>query len=50
MNPKVDEFLSKTKKWQPEMEQLRTILLDCQLIEELKWRQPCYTFQIAILF
>jgi uncharacterized protein YdeI (YjbR/CyaY-like superfamily) len=45
MNPKVDEFLSKAKRWQQEMEQLRIILLDCQLIEELKWRQPCYTFQ-----
>ncbi|WP_366184295.1 DUF1801 domain-containing protein [Flavobacterium ovatum] len=45
MNPKIDEFLSKAKKWQQEMEQLRNILLDCQLTEELKWRQPCYTFQ-----
>jgi uncharacterized protein YdeI (YjbR/CyaY-like superfamily) len=45
MNPKVDEFLSKAKRWQQEMEQLRIILLDCQLTEELKWRQPCYTFQ-----
>jgi len=24
---------------------LRTILLDCQLTEELKWGKPCYTFQ-----
>ena len=45
MNPKVDEFLSKTKKWQEELEKLRTIVLDCQLTEELKWGQPCYTFQ-----
>ena len=27
------------------MEELRTILLDCGLIEEFKWRTPCYTFQ-----
>lgn len=52
MNPKVDEFLSKTKKWQEEMEKLRMILLDCNLTEELKWGKPCYTFQgnnIAII-
>lgn len=45
MNPKVDEFLSKAKKWQEEMTKLRMIILDCQLTEELKWYQPCYTFQ-----
>jgi uncharacterized protein YdeI (YjbR/CyaY-like superfamily) len=45
MNPKVDEYLSKVKKWQEEMEKLRTIILHCQLIEELKWGKPCYTFQ-----
>jgi uncharacterized protein YdeI (YjbR/CyaY-like superfamily) len=37
MNPKVDVFLSKAKKWQKELEKLRTIILDCQLTEELKW-------------
>ena len=45
MNPKVDVFLSKAKKWQKEMEELRTIILDCGLTEELKWGVPCYTFQ-----
>ncbi|HBP64783.1 MAG TPA: hypothetical protein DD730_11010 [Desulfosporosinus sp.] len=45
MNPKVDEFLSKAKKWQEEFEKLRMIILDCQLTEELKWGVPCYTFQ-----
>lgn len=45
MNSKVDEFLSKAKKWQEEMVKLRMILLDCQLTEELKWGKPCYTFQ-----
>lgn len=43
MNSKIDEYLSKAKKWREEMEQLRTIALDCQLTEELKWGQPCYT-------
>ena len=45
MNPKVDFYFSKSKKWQKEFEKLRTIILDCQLTEELKWGQPCYTFQ-----
>ena len=45
MNPKVDWYFSKAGKWQREFEQLRTIILDCGLIEELKWGCPCYTFE-----
>ena len=45
MNPKVDVYLSKVKKWQEEMEKLRMIVLDCGLTEELKWGKPCYSFQ-----
>jgi uncharacterized protein YdeI (YjbR/CyaY-like superfamily) len=45
MNPKVDWFFAKDTKWQKEYEKLRTIILDCGLIEELKWGCPCYTFQ-----
>jgi uncharacterized protein YdeI (YjbR/CyaY-like superfamily) len=45
MNPKVDEYLNKARKWQAELEQLRTILLDCGLTEDFKWCNPCYTFQ-----
>jgi uncharacterized protein YdeI (YjbR/CyaY-like superfamily) len=45
MNPKVDFYFSKAKNWQPELEKLRTIVLDCGLTEELKWGCPCYTFQ-----
>ncbi|MUG73620.1 YdeI/OmpD-associated family protein [Paenibacillus validus] len=45
MNPKVDEFLSKAKKWKEEYEKLRNIVLDCELTEEFKWMHPCYTFQ-----
>src|ERR1700733_9759573 len=45
MKPKVDFFFSKEKKWHKEFEQLRTIILDCDLVEELKWGQACYTFQ-----
>ena len=45
MNPKVDGYLRKSKKWQEELEKLRKIILDCGLTEELKWGVPCYTFQ-----
>ncbi|MCA1050976.1 YdeI family protein [Priestia aryabhattai] len=44
MNPKVDEFLSKAKKWKEEYETLRKIVLDCELTEDYKWMNPCYTF------
>lgn len=44
MNPKVDFYFNKGK-WQAEIEQLRTIVLDCMLSEELKWGVPCYTYQ-----
>jgi uncharacterized protein YdeI (YjbR/CyaY-like superfamily) len=45
MNPKVDFYFSKAKKWQEEIEKLRIVVLDCGLTEELKWGVPCYTFQ-----
>ena len=45
MNPKVDKLLDNAQKWQKEFKKLRTIVLDCGLTEELKWGQPCYTFQ-----
>ena len=45
MNPKVDFFFDKATKWQEEYKQLRTIILDCGLTEELKWGVPCYTYQ-----
>ncbi|MGN6293797.1 MAG: YdeI/OmpD-associated family protein [Chitinophagaceae bacterium] len=45
MNPKVDFYFDKAQKWQKELEQLRAIILDCGLDEELKWGSPCYTFQ-----
>lgn len=44
MNPKVDFYFNKANTWQEEIEQLRTIVLDCGLNEELKWGVPCYTF------
>lgn len=44
MNPDVDRFLANVKRFQPELTELRSILLECGLTEELKWKQPCYTF------
>ncbi|HWI89767.1 MAG TPA: YdeI family protein [Flavisolibacter sp.] len=43
MNPKVDFFFNKSSKWAEEYEQLRMIVLDSGLTEELKWGCPCYT-------
>src|SRR5215469_5048249 len=45
MNPKVDGFFTKAKKWRGEFEKLRMACLDCGLTEELKWGKPCYTYQ-----
>jgi uncharacterized protein YdeI (YjbR/CyaY-like superfamily) len=45
MNPRVDQYLSRARKWQEEMEKLRMIILDCPLTEEWKWGKPCYSFQ-----
>jgi uncharacterized protein YdeI (YjbR/CyaY-like superfamily) len=45
MNPNVEFYFSKDKKWQEELKKLKMIILDCQLTEELKWGVPCYTFQ-----
>lgn len=59
MNPKVDLYMAegcgrcslfrtpncKVHLWREELETLRSILLDSGLTEELKWRQPVYTFQ-----
>src|SRR5258706_522964 len=45
MNPKVDWYFIKNKRWQAEIETLRAIVLDCGLNEELKWGCPCYTLK-----
>jgi uncharacterized protein YdeI (YjbR/CyaY-like superfamily) len=43
-NPKVDFYFNKADKWHDEFAQLRMIIPDCGLTEELKWGVPCYTF------
>ena len=45
MNMKVGSYISKLKTWKAEMEALRYILLEFQLIEDIKWGIPCYTFE-----
>jgi uncharacterized protein YdeI (YjbR/CyaY-like superfamily) len=45
MNPKVDFYFNKDRKWHDEIGKLRTIVLDCGLTEELKWGVPCYQFE-----
>jgi uncharacterized protein YdeI (YjbR/CyaY-like superfamily) len=44
MNTKVDWYFDKAEKWQKELKELRAIVLDCGLAENLKWGCPCYTF------
>jgi uncharacterized protein YdeI (YjbR/CyaY-like superfamily) len=44
MTPKADFYFEK-EKWHKELKQLRTIVLDCGLDEEVKWGCPCYTFE-----
>lgn len=40
----VNDYFSSTEKFPKEQNRLREIVLDCRLIEELKWQQPCYSF------
>ena len=47
MNPKVDAYISRSQKWEKELEKLRAIILDCGLTEELKWGAPCYSYPSA---
>ena len=43
MNPEVDWFFNKDTKWQEAYSELRTLVLNSELTEELKWGCPCYT-------
>lgn len=44
-NPDVDDFIAHSSTWQAELRVARSIVLGCGLVEEFKWRQPCYTFR-----
>jgi uncharacterized protein YdeI (YjbR/CyaY-like superfamily) len=43
MNPTVDWFFNKPGKWQDAYQELRELVLEFGLTEELKWGCPCYT-------
>lgn len=43
-NELLDDFFEKPRKWHDELNELRKIVLETGLTEELKWKQPCYTF------
>ena len=45
MNPKVDFYFNDAQKWAEEVMELRRIVLECGLNEELKWGVPGYTFE-----
>ncbi|HZF65155.1 MAG TPA: DUF1801 domain-containing protein [Chitinophagaceae bacterium] len=45
INPDVNWLFNKQGKWQHAYQELRNIVLDCGLTEELKWGCPCYTHQ-----
>lgn len=45
MNKDVEKFLKKSNPWQEVMVELRSILLKTKLIEEFKWRLPCYSYK-----
>jgi uncharacterized protein YdeI (YjbR/CyaY-like superfamily) len=42
-NPAVDPYFAKARAWREELEKLRAILLDCDVVEQLKWGKPTYT-------
>lgn len=44
-NPQVNGYIRKNKAWATVLEALRAIALDSPLVEEVKWRIPCYTFE-----
>ncbi len=43
MDPKVDAYLKRSRKWPEEMAALRPVLLECGLTEQIKWGKPCYS-------
>lgn len=44
-NNEVDQYLERLKAWHDEVQSLRNILLECGLVEEFKWKVPCYTYE-----
>ncbi|MBO9691018.1 YdeI family protein [Chryseobacterium sp.] len=50
MNPKVNFFFENAGQWQEEFKKLRTIALSTELVEDLKWGCPCYTYEGKNIF
>ncbi|WP_079241794.1 YdeI/OmpD-associated family protein [Chryseobacterium indologenes] len=50
MNPKVNFFFENAGQWQEEFEKLRAIALRTELVEDLKWGCPCYTYEGKNIF
>ncbi|TXI97445.1 MAG: hypothetical protein E6Q35_06010 [Chryseobacterium cucumeris] len=50
MNPKVNFFFENAGQWQEEFEKLRAIALSTELVEDLKWGCPCYTYKGKNIF
>ena len=44
-NPDLDAWFAKAGTWQDERARLRSILLECSLVEALKWGKPTYTHE-----
>lgn len=44
VNPKVDAYIARSRKWPVEMTALRPILLKAGLTEDIKWGKPCYSY------
>ncbi len=52
MKTPVDRFFDKATRWQVELREVRKLLGECGLEENLKWGKPCYSFEgknVAIL-
>jgi uncharacterized protein YdeI (YjbR/CyaY-like superfamily) len=43
MNPTVTQYIASAKHWKEELQAIREILLETELIEDFKWRTHCYT-------
>ena len=43
MNTEISTYIENANQWKAEMQELRSILLECKLEEEIKWNKPSYT-------
>lgn len=41
-SPEVDAYVAELEHWREELVELRSLLLESGLDEQLKWRKPCY--------